>query len=229
MIDYIITEFEDSWYKSLKSFLEGGAFERIGKTINWLRKKVIVYPEKELIFRAFRETPLDEVKVILLFQDPYHNGIMDGLATSCSKSFISPTLQIMLNEIDREYPEWKDLLDYGRYDRKNLLRWAKQGVLLLNVALTVEKGKPGSHLDIWKPFTIEVINILNEKQDLVWGLFGKEAQLYKKYIKNVTHSIFTVPHPAAEIYNFNAGFYDSNIFRNINEELAARNKKIIYW
>lgn len=182
-----------------------------------------------MVFRAFRETPLDEVKVILLFQDPYHNGIMDGLATSCSRSFISPTLRIMLNGIDKEYPEWKNSLEHGRDDRKNLLRWAKQGVLLLNVALTVEKSTPGSHLKIWKPFTIEVINILNKKQDLVWGLFGKEARSYKKYIVNPTHSIFEVPHPAAEVYNSDAGFYGSGIFGNINQELAANNKEVIYW
>ena len=115
-----LKDFGESWYNALKPFIDGNTtssidktitekdtFSSIDKTMGQLRKTKIVYPERELIFRAFRETSLDEVKVILLFQDPYHNGIMDGLATSCSRSFISPTLRIMLNEIDKEYPELK--------------------------------------------------------------------------------------------------------------------------
>jgi len=203
-------------------------FLQIGRKIASIRKTRVVYPNSSEVFRAFKETPIQHLKVVLLFQDPYHNGSADGLATSCSRTGISTTLQIMLREIDLEYPEWINDLNYGREDRKNLSRWAKQGVLLLNTALTVEKGKPESHTKIWEPITTAVVKTINSKQDIVWGLFGTRAHYYKKFITNPTHTVFKVAHPAAEAYG-SKGFIGCGVFRKINEELEARNKSIIQW
>ena len=226
--DKLIEMFGEFWYKVLEEYISSKAFTKLASTITALRHKRIIYPPRELIFRAFKETPYTKVKVMLLAQNPYHNGSMDGLAFSNNLTDeISPSLKIILQEIDNEYPEWKEEINYGRLDRQDLQRWAKQGVLLLNTALTVEKGNLGSHLELWAEFTTFVLKKLNEKNEIIWTLLGKEAQKYAKFTTNKTHSILTASHPAAEIYNKNAGFFGSNIFKRVNKELELRNKQII--
>ena len=228
--DKLIEMFGESWYKVLEEYISSEAFTKLASTVTYLRDKKTIYPPRELIFRAFTETPYTKVKVILLAQNPYHNGSMDGLAFSNNLTDeISPSLKIILQEIDNEYPEWKEEINYGRLDRQDLHRWAKQGVLLLNTALTIEKGNLGSHLELWAEFTTFVLEKLNEKNEIIWILLGKEAQKYAKFTTNKTHSILTASHPAAEIYNKNAGFLGSNIFKECNVELELRNMNIIHW
>ena len=226
--DKLIEMFGEFWYKVLEEYISSKAFTKLASTITALRHKRTIYPPRELIFRAFKETPYTKVKVILLAQNPYHNGSMDGLAFSNNLTDeISPSLKIILQEIDNEYPEWKEEINYGRLDRQDLHRWAKQGVLLLNTALTIEKGNLGSHLELWAEFTTFVLKKLNEKNEIIWVLLGKEAQKYAKFATNKTHSILTASHPAAEIYNKNAGFLGSNIFKEANTELELRNMNVI--
>ena len=228
--DKLIEMFGEFWYKVLEEYISSKAFTKLASTITALRHKRTIYPPRELIFRAFKETPYTKVKVILLAQNPYHNGSMDGLAFSNNLTDeISPSLKIILQEIDNEYPEWKEEINYGRLDRQDLHRWAKQGVLLLNTALTIEKGNLGSHLELWAEFTTFVLKKLNEKNEIIWILLGKEAQKYAKFATNKTHSILTASHPAAEIYNKNAGFFGSTIFKETNTELELRHMTIIQW
>jgi uracil-DNA glycosylase len=228
--DKLIEMFGEFWYKVLEEYISSKAFTKLASTITALRHKKTIYPPRELIFRAFKETPYTKVKVILLAQNPYHNGSMDGLAFSNNLTDeISPALKILLQEIDNEYPEWKEEINYGRLDRQDLHRWAKQGVLLLNTALTIEKGNLGSHLELWAEFTAFVLKKLNEKNEIIWILLGKEAQKYTKFATNKTHSILTASHPAAEVYNKDAGFFGSNIFKEANTELELRNMNVIQW
>ena len=228
--DKLIEMFGESWYKVLEEYISSKAFTKLASIITALRHKRTIYPPRELIFRAFTETPYTKVKVMLLAQNPYHNGSMDGLAFSNNLTdAISPSLKIILQEIDNEYPEWKEEINYGRLDRQDLQRWTKQGVLLLNTALTIEKGKLCSHLELWTEFTTFVLKKLNEKNEIIWILLGKEAQKYAKFATNKTHSILTASHPAAEIYNKNAGFFGSNIFKETNTELELRNMNVIQW
>ena len=223
--------FSSSWVDALgESFFSSTGFTYIGNYIAKLRETTTIYPDRKDIFKAFRLTPFDEVKVVILGQDCYHDGSADGLAFSNSKSnTISPSLKNILKEIEDEFPENKDIITHGRLDLQDLSRWSKQGVLLLNAALTVEKGKAGSHLELWKPFTIKIIQTLNTKNDIIWLFLGKESQIYAKFATNITHSILKVSHPAAEVYKPNAGFFGSNYFKKINEELLARNKQEIIW
>lgn len=224
--------FGNSWYSILKDGLDLDYFSKLGSHIAQLRETKEIYPSKERVFRVFQEVPYEKVKCVILALDPYNDKeeSTDGLAFSNSRSrTISPSLKNILKEIDDEYPEWKDDIGYGRMDRQDLSRWTKQGTFLLNISLTVEKGKAGSHLELWKPFTTFVLSKLNEKQDVIWILMGKEAQKYKSLITNVTHCVLECPHPASESYRPNTGFFGSGVFKKCNSELEARNKQIIQW
>jgi uracil-DNA glycosylase len=222
--------FSSSWVDALgESFFSSTGFAYIGNYIGKLRQTTTVYPDRNDVFRAFKLTPFNEVKVVILGQDCYHDGSADGLCFSNSKSnTISPSLKNILKEIDDEFPENKDIITHGRLDLQDLSRWSKQGVLLLNTALTVEKGKAGSHLELWMPFTMAIFHTLNSKNDVIWVLLGKEAQKFSRLITNKTHTILIASHPASEIYG-NGGFFNSDIFRKCNEELEARNKNGIIW
>jgi len=226
----LISLFGLEWYEALSEYISGKDFYQLACKISQLRLTKEIYPSRENIFRCFRETPYNKVKTVLLAMDPYHDGSADGLAFSNSMSkTISPSLRNILKEIDDEYPENKELITHGKLDPQDLSRLAKQGVLLLNSSLTVEKGKAGSHLELWKPFTIKILQTLNTKNDIIWLFLGKESQIYAKFATNITHSVLKVSHPAAELYKPNAGFFGSNCFRECNNQLLARNKKEVVW
>lgn len=223
--------FSSSWVDALgESFFSSTGFAYIGNYIGKLRQTTTVYPDRNDVFRAFKLTPFNEVKCVILAMDPYPiEGQADGLVFSNSKSnTISPSLKNILKEIDNEFPENKDIITHGRLDLQDLSRWSKQGVLLLNAALTVEKGKAGSHLELWRPFTVKILQVLNTKNEIIWLLLGKEAQGYKKYITNKTHTILEAAHPAVHCYG-GSGFLGSNVFKECNVELELRNKQIIQW
>ena len=220
--------FGSTWVKALgEDYFSSKDFIYLANKVAELREKTTVFPSRRDIFKAFRYTPYTDVKVVILGQDPYHDGSADGLSFSNSiTNKISPSLRNILKEVENEFPENKDNISNGRLDPQDLSRWAKQGVLMLNTALTVEKSNAGSHLELWMPFTIKVFQALNNKNDIVWILLGKEAQKFSRLITNKTHTILTASHPASEIYG-NGGFFNSGIFRKCNEELKARNKQII--
>jgi len=227
----LIELFGNSWYEALSEYISGKDFYQLACKITELRKTKEIYPISANIFRCFRETPYDKVKVVIVGQEPYkEKDYNDGLAFSNSLSKdISPTLKVILKEVDNCYPENIDRIDYGRLDLQDLSRWSAQGVLLLNVALTIEKGKVASHLDIWRNFTEEVFKVLNKRNDIIIYLLGKEAKIYSKLINNPSITILQYTSPNAELYSPNQGFLNSNIFRDINTELSNRNKSQIIW
>ena len=223
--------FGSTWVKALgEDYFSSKDFIYLANKVAELREKTVVFPSRQDVFKVFRLTPFNEVRCVILAMDPYPiEGQADGLAFSNSKSnTISPSLKNILKEIDDEFPENRDIISHGRLDLQDLSRWSKQGVLLLNAALTVEKGKAGSHLELWKPFTIKIIQTLNTKNDIIWLFLGKEAQGYKKYITTQTHSIIEAAHPAVSCYG-GSGFFGSNIFRECSNQLLARSKKEVVW
>lgn len=222
--------FGNEWYEALGDYLKSPEFLNIGRQVTKARETNIVYPEKELTFRAFKETPYNEVNVVILALDPYSHNVADGLAFSCSRSLHpQPSLKNILIEINNEYPENYFDISNWRLDAIDLQRWAKAGVLLLNAYLTVEDKKPTSHAAIWTPFTIKVIEALNKKDDVVYLLMGKSAQSFEKYI-STRHRIVSCPHPAAEVYSGGkAGFFGSNCFKQVNECLESVNLQKINW
>jgi len=223
--------FEEGWATTLSKHFSEEKFKLIGIKIATVRRNTTVYPDSKDVFKAFELTKYQEVKVVILGQDPYPEGSADGLAFSNSKNTLhtSPSLKVILDEIGRDYPESLSDINDGRLDPLDLSRWAKQGVLLLNTSLTVEKGKPGSHSLYWTGFTSAVVRSVNDKNDIVWLLMGAEARRYQDLITNPQHSIINVIHPAAGLYSGHDTFVGSGCFRKVNEALEALNKKQIIW
>lgn len=226
--DKFYSLFEQEWYESLKELLESDYWKFIGQAIARDRKLYTIYPEKgsDLLFKAFRTTPISQVKVVILGQDPYHDGSYDGFAFSNKDDGqrISPSLQNILKEVE------DDVYNGFQLDQNpSLERWAKQGVLLINTAHTVRKGQPGSHLDYWKTFTKWVLMLLQEQdRPIVWILWGKKAENAAKTIKkNEKHLYITSPHPSP--YSASSGFFGSKPFSKTNKYLETNGIKHITW
>ena len=183
-----------------------------------------VYPPYEDMFNAFKFTPLSNVKVVILGQDPYHEeGQAHGLAFSTPEGRPIPrSLKNIFKEINQEY-------GYPIPESGCLEKWAEQGVFLLNTVLTVEAGNANSHSKCgWQIFTDNVIGILNEQtQPIVFMLWGKQAEKKKDLITNPNHLVLITSHPSP--FSARRGFLGSNHFRLANEFLKENNILEIDW
>lgn len=202
-----------------------------------------IFPKREQVFRAF-ETNLDEIKVVILGQDPYHTpGAAMGLAFSVPASEkIPPSLINIYKEIDSDlgklYQDLKTMnpsldLKLEDYQHQNktgdLSSWAKQGVLLLNNVLTVEAHLAGSHRGKgWENFTEDVIKYLNEtRPHLVFILWGRDARSKKPLIDQSKHLVIESAHPSP--LSAHAGFFGSRPFTRTNNFLLEHKMKAIMW
>lgn len=206
------------WYPLLEPIVTSDYFKQVATQIKKHKAEgKIVYPDTRLTFRAFKMCQFADVRVVILGQDPYHDGSATGLAFANSDqiSRMSPSLHWITKAIEHDYDTLCINFDV------TLQEWANQGVLLLNTALTVEKGKAGSHVGLWDKFTKDFIQHLSEQKDnVIFVLWGKKAQAYAKYIKG-NSKIVSAPHPAADAYTGGrAGFHTSGTFRNINSFLS---------
>ena len=188
-------------------------------------KNKIIYPSKSLIFNAFNLCDFEEVKVIILGQDPYHGPDQaHGLSFSVKKNIpFPPSLKNIIKELEN------DIGVKFQQNDGNLSKWAKQGVFLLNTTLTVEKSKPLSHSKIgWELFTDKVIELLSEKkQNLVFILWGKHAQAKNQLIDNSKHLVISSTHPSP--LSAHRGFFGSKPFSQTNKFLLSNNIKEINW
>lgn len=207
------TEFENSYFKQLLFFLKS-EYETYP-----------CYPTQSDVFKAFEQCPYENVKVVLLGQDPYHgSGQAHGLAFSVPDGIKHPpSLVNIFKEISQDlgtpYPE-----------SGNLERWARQGVLLLNASLTVREGEAGSHQKIgWETFTDSVIQALSEdREDLVFLLWGGFAKQKVKLINANKHLILTTGHPSP--LSANKGYWFGNKhFTHCNTYLSENGKTPIVW
>lgn len=188
-------------------------------------KGVEIYPSIDKIFVALRK--ISKTKVVIIGQDPYHNpGQAMGLSFSVAYGIqVPPSLKNIYKELSSDLPN--TLLDTKQ---GNLLRWKKQGVCLLNAALTVERNKPESHVEIWKPFAGLLVKFLKDTFDPVFVLWGKKAQdIYTKSGKCKIDS-FTIwsTHPSPMSIT-QGNFFGSKPFSNVNEKLKEKGKSIIDW
>ena len=187
-----------------------------------------VYPAKKHIFRAFRESQFDDTRVLILGQDPYHMGNATGLAFDVGSSpSINPSLRNILKEVN-------DSVGQTQIEKGDLSSWAKQGVLLLNTILTVDKGHPKAHSQFGRaPFIATALNALNFRggdKPLVVMLWGKDAQRYAHFFNMPNQLVLTAPHPAAEAYSGGkAGFFGCTHFLTANEFLARNGCDPIRW
>jgi len=225
--DYFIPLLEESGWDSVKKLVENSMFDDIIiKLINEVNQGRRFTPVYKDIFNAFLECPYKDVKVVIIGQDPYPQlGVADGLAFSCSKKGkAEKSLQYILKQTIGGFEETGKVMYTP--EQCDLKRWANQGVLLLNTALTVQIGKIGSHYTIWSGFINALLQELNKRDDLVIALLGKKAEEYEMILSNNT--IFKVTHPASAAYR--GGEWNSNdLFNKINEQLKLKGKSSINW
>lgn len=205
------------WDEILKEEYKKDYLINILKTLQIEYKTKEIYPKKSEVFRALRLTDYDNIKIVILGQDPYHGtGEAEGLSFSVKNGIRKPpSLQNIFKELEK---------DLGIKPPKSgsLVKWAKQGVLLLNSILTVEKDKPLSHKNLgWERFTDEIIKKINEKQTpVVFILWGAFARSKKKYITNKNHYIIESPHPSP--FSAHNGFFGSKPFSKANNFLISK-------
>lgn len=212
------------WNELMDQELAKGYLEQIRDTLEEEYAHKTIYPAKENVFRAMEETPLDQVKVVILGQDPYH-----GPNQAQGFSFSVPETEQLPPSLRNIYKEL--MMEYGKpVDRSgDLSDWAAQGVLLLNSILTVEGGKPLSHEGLgWQQFTDAVIQALNEQdQPMVFLLWGAHARKAKRFLNNPNHLVLECAHPSP--LSANRGFMGCGHFKKANEFLEAHGVKGIDW
>ena len=214
----------NNWDIVLNDVYHEPYFINIVKFVNHIYKEKIVFPPKTKILKALTTTDYNDVKVVILGQDPYHGvGEANGLAFSVSDGIkLPPSLRNI-------YKELHDDLGIPISNKGNLECWAKEGVLLLNAVLTVEKDKPASHKNVgWETFTDTIIQKLNEKETpIVFILWGAFARSKKKYITNPKHLVIESPHPSP--FSASYGFFGSKPFSRTNNFLIQNHITPIDW
>lgn len=217
-------EFHNNWQKVFDQEIQKPYLQALDRILAKEYKTKTVYPPKEQIFAALQTTAPEDVKVVILGQDPYHGpGQAHGLAFSVNPQCpIPPSLKNMYKELENEY---------GCMVKRNgdLHDWARQGVLLLNPILTVEQSHPLSHQNLgWQMFTDEVLKYLDSlDQPIVFLLWGAKARASARLLHNPNHLILQAPHPSP--LSAHRGFFGCGHFKKANEFLAAHNVKPIDW
>ena len=213
-LEVLSDEFDKDYMVQLRQFLKNE--KQIGNKI---------YPKGGDIFNAFNKTPFDQLKVVILGQDPYHGeNQAHGLSFSVQKGItIPPSLRNIYKELLTDIPGFI-IPNHG-----DLTEWAEQGVLLLNASLTVRAGMPGSHQKQgWEEFTDNVIKTISDKKEgIVFILWGAFAQAKAELIDKTKHHIIKSPHPSP--FSADRGFFGSKPFSKTNEILEKEGKKPIDW
>jgi uracil-DNA glycosylase len=223
----LLEDFKSSgWDTILNPFLESIAFNDLtDKLIASVSEDRRFTPKFKDTFRPFKETKFKDLKVILVNQTPYPRfGVADGLAFSCSNTNIEePSLKYMFDYIEKNSTDLK-----GEYKRDtDLTRWANQGVLLINSALTCEINKMDSHLGIWKPFIEYLFEMIHrENKDIIFVLMGIKAEHWQSKLQG--QKILKCAHPASAAYK-DRKWKALDIFNNINKELDKQGKDCISW
>lgn len=214
-----------NWKALLAGEKEKKYFQTILQFLNSERARgKIIYPEKSRIFHAISATPFLDVKIVIIGQDPYHNpNQAHGLSFSVPKGVSPPPSLINI------FKELKNDCGIDTPKHGCLESWAKQGVLLLNAVLTVEKNKPQSHAHIgWQHFTDHVISVLNQHPEtivfLLWGSYAQKKQLL---IDTKKHVVLTAAHPSP--FSAHRGFLGCKHFSKANEILIKARRKAVDW
>ena len=214
-----------TWEKLIEIEEQKDYFKKLKDEIDKKYETSNVFPEKQNIFKAFTLTSLDNLKVVILGQDPYHGfGQAQGLSFSTPANIKNPPSMVnILKEINDDLQK-KSFCEDG-----DLTPWAKDGVLLLNTILTVEESKPKSHHNLgWEIFTDNIIRYISDnKKDIVFILWGSPAIAKTKLIDTKKHHILRAPHPSP--LSSYRGFFGCKHFSKTNEILRNLGKEQINW
>ncbi len=214
----------DSWKNILKPEFEKSYFKKLSDFVDTEYENNSCYPEKENIFAAFNYCDFNDLKVVIIGQDPYHGkGQANGLCFSVKDGIKHPPSLVNIfkelkEDVGKNIPESGDLSD-----------WAKQGILLLNATLTVREGEAGSHQNQgWEEFTDAIIKkISDEREDVIFLLWGKFAEKKANLVNLKRHTVFKAPHPSP--LGAWRGWFGSKHFSKTNSFLESENLKIINW
>jgi uracil-DNA glycosylase len=219
---FVITK---NWYELLKDELNSQKFLSFK---NWLEqeyKTKTIYPKPENVFNALNNVKFNDVKVVIIGQDPYHQpNQAHGLSFSVEKDIVMPPSLInifkeLVSNTGCKFPS-----------SGNLTKWAQQGVLLLNSVLTVEEGKPNSHKGKgWEQITTKIIKLLSDRiEPVIFLLWGNNAKEFAKFINKDKHFILTASHPSPMSAN-QGGWFGNKCFSKTNEILVKNGKTPINW
>lgn len=214
-----------NWYEKLKDVFESNSYKNLEKWLNSEYASKTIYPRPENVFNALNLVKFDDVKVVIIGQDPYHNPKQaHGLSFSVEEDVnIPPSLQNIYKELHS---------DLGCYipNNGNLTKWAKQGVLLLNSVLTVEQNKPNSHKGKgWEMVTGKIVELLNNREKpVIFLLWGGNAKNIGKNINTHKHFVLTAVHPSPMSAN-QGGWFGCKHFSKTNEILLKLNDTPIDW
>ncbi len=227
--------FGKGWYEQLSPFLHSKAFIEIGRSLIYESQQLKdITPPFSLTFRAFSECRWDQLHTVILGLDPYpgklkENYIADGIAFSSRLSQKAPK---SLNQIFMAIEDDFNESNYGSYKVENfdLTRWANQGILLINCALSYPLGaKSGAHIKIWEPFIDEVITHINDKKDgISFILMGADARKYAPYIDNPSFQVVECEHPSAASYH-GGKWKHEKVFSRVMHFQKFRNNITINW
>ncbi|HFU4217143.1 TPA: uracil-DNA glycosylase [Streptococcus suis] len=211
-----------AWHELIKAQLPEHYFGKINQFLDKVYANGTVYPPREKVFAAIQTTGLENVKVVILGQDPYHGpGQAQGLSFSVPNLVPAPpSLQNILKELSD---------DIGTKQDHDLTAWAEQGVLLLNACLTVPAGQANGHAgQVWEPFTDAIIKVVNDlDQPVVFILWGAYARKKKALITNPNHLVIESAHPSP--LSAYRGFFGSKPFSQANAYLTSKGSTEIDW
>lgn len=223
MIEKLSAKAKESGWKFLEwYFYQLDFISIVNELVNEVNNGHRFTPPMSYMFNGFFKCPYDKLKVVVIGQDPYpKEGVADGISFSCSRTMkVQPSLRYIFKAIDSD-------LHYGYEGDPDLTRWAEQGVLMLNTALTCRVNNVGSHYHLWDNFTKHLLEHLNKyKKELIIVLLGKKAESWGKYLKN--HQLIKVSHPASAVYS--GGVWDSrDMFNKVNDHLYEIGESEIKW
>jgi uracil-DNA glycosylase len=220
----LLNQLADEWLKPLSDALPEDTVSRLTQFLDSAYENHRVYPPKELLFTALNKTLPQDVRVVILGQDPYH-----GPSQAHGLSFSVPMGTPLPPSLKNIFVEMVDDLGCEFPFSGDLTPWAERGVLLLNTTLSVEHKQPGSHFGKgWESFTDAVISHVNQlPQSVVYILWGAHAQSKKALLNNPNHLVLTSPHPSPlSVYR---GFWNSKPFSKTNDYLKSKGESPIDW
>ena len=218
-----IYNINNGWEAILESEINQKYFYKLSNFLQDYREKKTVYPNERDVFKAFKLCNYNDLKIVIIGQDPYHNiNQAHGLAFSVKSKKIPPTLSNIIKELRNDVKI--EIPSHGCLES-----WAKQGVLLINSILTVEYKNPNSHSNIgWQKFTDNVItNISKNKNGIIFMIWGNHAKNKVKLIDKSKHHILIAPHPSP--LSAYRGFFGCKHFSKSNSILVNQKKKTINW